>query len=157
MMDGRSYTKDNEGCRLVAYDDATGEPLKPGDNAQGTVTCGYGCTGPDIVAGLIWTQAQAENEFENRYLEALANATGALGPMAFHGLTAARAAALVDMTYQLGGRGILKFGRMLDAVRRADWPKSKAECLDSLYAKQAPHRAARNAEIFLTGLEPATK
>ncbi|MGA8111866.1 MAG: lysozyme [Acidobacteriaceae bacterium] len=47
--DGLNLTEQFEGCRLTAYQDQVG-----------VWTIGYGHTGPEVVAGLTITQAQAE-------------------------------------------------------------------------------------------------
>lgn len=41
-----------EGCILFAYDDANDRRVNPGDTVQGTLTIGYGHTGPGVVPGL---------------------------------------------------------------------------------------------------------
>ena len=41
-----------EGCKLTAYQDS-----------GGIWTIGYGHTGPDVHAGLVWTQQQADDAF----------------------------------------------------------------------------------------------
>lgn len=48
-----NFIKAHEGCKLNAYQDQ-----------GGTWTIGYGSTGPDIVKGLVWTQAQADFRLE---------------------------------------------------------------------------------------------
>lgn len=53
--------KEFEGCRLTAYDDAQpNKVLVAGDAILGTLTIGYGHTGPDVVIGQVWTQADAD-------------------------------------------------------------------------------------------------
>ena len=49
---------------------------------------------------------------------------------------------LLDMAYELGCAGVLKFTRMLAALARRDFPAAAAEIADSRYAHQVPHRAA---------------
>jgi lysozyme len=57
---GIALLKSNEGCLLFAYDDANDRRIEPGDPVQGTLTIGYGHTGPDVTPGLTWTQQQAD-------------------------------------------------------------------------------------------------
>lgn len=59
--------------------------------------------------------------------------------------TRAQQLAFADMAYQLGPPRFRQFKRMLAACRRGAWDKAADEALDSLYAKQAPNRAARVA------------
>ena len=46
---GLALTEGFESCRLTAYQDV-----------KGVWTIGYGHTGPEVVAGLVWTQDQAD-------------------------------------------------------------------------------------------------
>jgi len=75
-----------EGCRLKAYPDATG-----------IWTCGYGATGPDIVAGTIFTQQEAEDRLDwdlaksERIVDAVTN-----------GLTENQFQALVSFCFNVG-------------------------------------------------------
>ena len=48
-LKGLALIKSFEGCKLDSYQDSVG-----------VWTCGYGTTGPDIVEGITFTQAQAE-------------------------------------------------------------------------------------------------
>lgn len=57
---GIALLEQYEGCVLYAYDDANDRRINPGDPVQGTLTIGYGHTGPDVQPGLTWTQAQAD-------------------------------------------------------------------------------------------------
>ena len=52
------FTKRNEGCVLTARPD----PISGGD----PWTIGYGATGPNISAGLVWTQEQADSDLSAR-------------------------------------------------------------------------------------------
>ena len=52
---------------------------------------------------------------------------------------------LIEMSYQLGGRGLLHFRRMLAHVRSGDLDGAADEMLDSLWAKQVPRRSAELA------------
>lgn len=51
-----------ESCQLVAYPDPGSKDGKPW-------TIGWGHTGPEVVKGLVWTQAQADAAFENDLLK----------------------------------------------------------------------------------------
>ena len=55
---------------------------------------------------------------------------------------------LFDMAYQMGVSGLLKFKKMLTAIRETDWNKAADELLDSNYARQTPNRAKRNADLL---------
>ena len=62
------------------------------------------------------------------------------------------ARALVNMAYQLGVAGVLKFKKMLAALEKKDWKEAAAQALDSEWAKQTPERAKRMAEMIGAGL-----
>lgn len=62
-----------------------------------------------------------------------------------------RRVVVVDMAYQLGLNGMLKFNRMITALKNQAWKTASNELLDSKYARQTPARANRNAQILLTG------
>lgn len=51
--------------------------------------------------------------------------------------------AVAGMAFQLGGNGLSKFRKMIQALRVEDWQKAADEALDSLWAKQTPNRAKR--------------
>lgn len=58
---------------------------------------------------------------------------------------------LIDMCFQLGIRGLKGFKKTLAAVALGNWQTAHDEILDSIYAKQTPTRAQRNAQCMLTG------
>jgi lysozyme len=54
------FVKQMEGLRLVAYDDKRPNVvLQPGDWIKGTLTIGFGHTGPDVFIGKTITEAEA--------------------------------------------------------------------------------------------------
>lgn len=59
--------------------------------------------------------------------------------------------AVLNMCFQLGVYGVLRFKLMLNALERSDWVAAKAHALDSSWAKQTPERAKRVSEQLLTG------
>ncbi|WP_440055472.1 glycoside hydrolase family protein [Pseudoalteromonas sp. T1lg65] len=63
----------------------------------------------------------------------------------------ARLAVLVNMTFNLGVAGLLKFTRMLSAVESGDFDKAALEMLDSLWARQVPSRAQELAQQMISG------
>jgi lysozyme len=69
----------------------------------------------------------------------------------FDRLDAARQAALLNMSYQLGVEGLLAFAKALAAIRDERWDLAHTELLDSLWAKQTPERARRVARQIQTG------
>lgn len=142
MMDGFSYTKLNESCRLTAYLDK-----------RRIWTIGWGCTGPGIIPGVTWTQAKADAQARLRYNTAMHQAAIDVGST-WDDLDVVRKAALTDMAYQMGGTGLARFHKMLAAIVAQDWQAAHDECLASDYADQTPERAQRSAHMLLTGTWP---
>ena len=53
---------------------------------------------------------------------------------------------LIEMAYQLGVRGVMKFKRMWRALADRDYETAAKEMLDSLWARQTPARSEELAE-----------
>lgn len=69
----------------------------------------------------------------------------------FGNLDAERQYALVDMCFNLGISGLLKFKKMLSAMGVGNYIEAAAECLSSSYARQTGKRAQRIAILIKTG------
>jgi len=54
---------------------------------------------------------------------------------------------VLEMAYQLGVNGVLKFKRMWKALKDGDYDKAANEMLDSRWAVQTPNRAKRLSNI----------
>lgn len=55
---------------------------------------------------------------------------------------------LVNMAYQLGVSGLLKFKKTLKAFEMRMWSDASKEMLDSLWARQTPNRANELSDII---------
>ena len=55
---------------------------------------------------------------------------------------------IVNMSYQMGLSGVLKFKRALAAMEIKNWGMAADEMLDSLWARQTPNRANELADII---------
>jgi len=51
--------------------------------------------------------------------------------------------ALINMAYQLGIEGLLKFRKTIQHIKAGRYKEAADEALDSLWAKQTPNRAKR--------------
>jgi lysozyme len=69
----------------------------------------------------------------------------------FAHLDPVRQAGLLNMAYQLGSNGLLKFVKALAAIRDQRWALAETELLDSEWARQTPQRARRVARQIATG------
>ena len=62
-----------------------------------------------------------------------------------------RQKALTNMIFQLGYNGVLKFKKMVAALKVKDYQTAYKEALDSRWSKQTPNRAKRVAEVLRDG------
>lgn len=67
------------------------------------------------------------------------------------GLSPQRKIVLIDMAFNLGVAGLMKFKKMLAAVDRQDWETAANEMLDSKWAKQVGTRAVKLATMMRQG------
>jgi len=70
----------------------------------------------------------------------------------FKSLDDARQNVLLNMGFNLGVPGLLKFQKTLDCVRHGDYKKAAAEMLNSTWADQVGDRAKRLAKTMETGV-----
>ena len=66
-------------------------------------------------------------------------------------LSEPRFAVLVNMAFQLGIGGLLKFKRALGSIEDGQYKEASMEMLDSLWAQQTPERAKRLSKQMETG------
>ena len=69
----------------------------------------------------------------------------------FKNLDDERQYALIDMAFNLGISGLLRFKKMLDALKNKEYQKAAGECLNSKYAQDVGNRAVRIANTIATG------
>lgn len=126
-------------------------------------------------SGLRWTEAEAATQLEldalgvadslslqcpaYRHLTNLAAAARAgrsegASPGTEADRACARAEVLINMAFNMGVKGLLKFRRMLDAVRADDYDKAATHMLDSRWASQVGRRAVELARQMKTGQRP---
>ena len=84
---GEALTEQFESCRLTAYPDL-----------KGIWTIGWGHTGPEVVPGLVWTQAQADAAL----LKDCQNAVDHVNRLVRVPLTQGEFDALVDFAFNAG-------------------------------------------------------
>jgi len=141
--------KDDEGTRLQAYDDKTGEVIRPGYTMVGAPTIGVGRN----LLGRGISQLEAFVLFDRDVAECLMDL--AILFRGFGEIAEPRKHALADMRFTLGPRGFRKFRKMVAAVEVRDWPEVAAQVRDSVWArKQAPGRAERVAQMLASGQYP---
>lgn len=69
----------------------------------------------------------------------------------FQDLDDARRGALLNMSFQLGVEGLLKFKHTLALIRDRQYEEAGEAMLESLWAEQTPARAGRMSEQIKTG------
>jgi lysozyme len=137
-----SDLKRDEGLRSEAYPD----PLSGGD----PWTIGYGHTGPEVHAGLIWNEEQCESAL----LEDIVEHEEGLDTEIpwWRGLDDLRQDVLSNMAFNLGVGGRLGFPAMLAATQAGDYATAADEMLDSQWADQVGQRAIRLSDQMRTGV-----
>lgn len=116
--------KEHEGFRAAAYVDTTGH-----------LTIGYG----QVVAELEVTEQEAEKwllagiEKRTKELETFLSFRAVKDQV--------RQDVLVEMAYNLGVGGLMKFKNMWASIKAKDWDAAGEHMLDSLWASQVGYRA----------------
>lgn len=129
-MDVVSFVKQEEGFREKPYLDTLGVP-----------TFGIGFT--------YITEEEADVILAGRIEEIKTKLTEVYDW--YDNLTEARKAVMISMVYQLGFNGLSKFKRFLAAMADGDYSTASYEMLDSLWARQTPHRAERQSKMIIRG------
>jgi lysozyme len=127
-----------EGRRNSAYLDTLGIP-----------TIGIGHTGQEVYMGLTWTDDQVDDAFDRDVDQKTREVMAAL-PW-FAQLNEPRQAVLLQMAFQLGTVGLLKFANTLAAVHEGRYDDAASGMLKSVWATQTPHRASRLARQMDSG------
>ena len=126
--------KEDEDFKSVAYWDVNGWRY------------GFGCTAP--CEGATITYGEAEVLLGKRVDQAIQE---------FHEIFAdqpmsdVRQGALVNMVFNLGKCGVLKFRKMIAAAKADNWNKAADEAKNSLWYKQTGNRAKRIVEEIRKG------
>lgn len=125
--------KRHEGFRSKIYVDTTGHR-----------TIGYGT---NLEVGI--TKEQAEGLLFGE-LKNLAEELTSINPWV-DDLLPARYAVLLNMAYNLGIKGLLRFRKMWAALEKRNFAEAADEMMDSLWAKQVKNRAAELSRQMRTG------
>jgi len=119
--------------------------LKPYHCTAGKLTIGFGRNLDD--SGI--TEDEAEYLL-NSDVKKRASELDTLIPW-WTNLTDNRQRALLNMSFQLGVNGLLKFKKMIQALECGNYRAACLEGLDSNWAKQTPQRAYRVTKMILEG------
>lgn len=63
-----------------------------------------------------------------------------------------RRGVIIDMIFNIGINGVMKFTQMLNHLRDKNWIRAAYELMDSAYGSQVPNRANRNKKRILKGV-----
>lgn len=111
-MSAEDLVKEFEGCKLTAYQDIAG-----------VWTIGFGHTGKEVHAGLVWTQTQADEALTNDLLHA-----STLLSLYSPGLANGPLDALTDFVFNLG-IGNYRTSTLCKYVNAQDWENVKAQLM----------------------------
>lgn len=151
-----------EGCRLMAYDDATGLPVPPGGVCQGNLTVGVGRdldTNPLNASELAAvghdgrtkpiTQANAMFLLDND----IAHCVAELNRRApwWSSLDEIRARVMVDLTFNMGSGWLSTFPRFLNALRTGEYDDAADDLQESKWYIEVGTRGVRLAQMVRTG------
>jgi lysozyme len=137
MTKGIEQIKRHEGLVLHAYKDSLG-----------FLTIGYGRLIDKTKGGGI-SESEAEYLLQNDVSIVLAALHRNI-PF-FDRLCIPRQAVLMNMAFQLGIAGLMKFKSTLAFIEAGDYENASANMLKSLWAKQTPNRASEMAQQMRTG------
>ncbi|TDF41574.1 glycoside hydrolase [Alteromonadaceae bacterium M269] len=114
--------------------------LKPYKCSEGWLNIGYGRN--------LETSGISEKEAEEMLLSDLENCESQLLKEGLIGRqhNGARNAVLINMCFQIGFQGLLKFKKTLNYLLLSDYENASTEMLDSKWAKQTPNRARELSE-----------
>ena len=115
---GLSLTEQFESCDLQAYRDV-----------RGVWTVGYGHTGPEVHAGVVWTQAQAIAALMNDVKKAAAAVNKLVRPQ----ITQDEFDALVDFVFNVG-IGAFSRSQVLEELNSGDFAAAASALEDWKYA-----------------------
>ncbi len=130
-----------EGRRSAAYPD----PLTGG----APWTIGVGHTGTEVHPGLVWTDPKIDAQLARDIAHAEAGLDRAL-PW-WRGLCDVRQDVVVQMAFQLGVAGLLKFRTTLGHIEAGRFGAAADAMLASAWADQTPARAKRLAAQMRSG------
>jgi lysozyme len=120
----------DEGSRLVVYDDATGDPIKPGSVVKGHPSIGIGRALDVNGLSQLEVMYLLDNDIARTW-RALRQALPWVDA-----LPDAHQRVILNMAFNMGIVGLLGWVHFLDAMRTGDRAKAKQELFDSKWAYQ---------------------
>jgi lysozyme len=135
----------DEGLRLEPYDDATGHTHKQGVPVVGYLTIGIGRN--------LDTNGITKDEAEYLLTNDINMVAGWLNVKLpwWTGMTDGRQRALINMVFNMGTGGILKWPMFLSQLQSGNYEAAAATIKNSLWYTQVGNRAARIANLIQYG------
>lgn len=133
-VNAKELIKKHEGLRLQAYKDS-----------RGILTIGYGHNLETGGISAIAADQIFSDDFDRH--ESLVKDF-----VWYQNLNDSRRAVLLDMVFNLGVEGLLKFHGMIAALEVGNYTLAAQEMLSSVWANQVGPRALEDAEIMKSGL-----
>lgn len=124
-----------------------GERLKPYRCTAGKLTIGVGRNLDDRGITAQESAYLLSNDIDKVWTELQARLPWVTG------LSDVRQRVLLDMAFNLGTDGLLKFRNTLATIEAGNYQKGAEMMLDSLWAKQVGMRAQRLAKMMQTGID----
>ena len=128
--------------------DEEGFSSRPYRCTSNKLTIGYGRNLEDVGISKEEAEIMLNNDIEKCYAQLKSRI-----PHIFDRLDRDRQEVLLDMCFNLGIEGLLKFKKMLHALSEDDFTEAAHELMNSRYAHQVPNRAKRNAIILEEGID----
>jgi lysozyme len=157
--EGFARLKLDEGCRLEAYPDPASlrgkQMALPAskrapdwqDLSAEPWTCGYGCTGDGITDGTIWTQDEADTQLEGRVAQVEAALQARLAW--FDTLSPVRQDVLVNIAFNIGVAGLMKWPKTLGHVQQGDFAAASTDISsNTVWLNQVHARCTRCADAM---------
>lgn len=135
----------DEGWRASIYDDANGQPIKPGVTVHGHPTIAWGFALD--VAPL--TQTEALPILTSRAAAAMNGLISAASWVA--SLSEPRQRALGNMAYNLGITGLMKFDNFMGLMQRGDFEEAADDLATTAWYGQVGGRAKRIQTLIKNG------
>lgn len=117
--------------------------LKPYKCTEGYLTIGYGRN--------LETNGISQDEAEEMLLNDISKVEQKIQDAGLFFGCDARKAVLLNMAFQIGFSGLMKFKNMIAAYRNGEYFRAAEEMLNSKWATQTPRRAKELAEQMRTG------
>lgn len=117
----------------------------PYKDSEGILTIGYGINLDD---GLY--QDEVESLLDHRINMVMSTCRSKFAPW-WYTLDDVRQHVLINMVYNMGMPRVLKFKKMLKAIKKKDWEEAEIQMLDSKWSRQVKGRAKELAKRMRTG------